>query len=645
MVGQVRECTWDDLGLLQEVSKPLWLYSCERQKNVWANQAALELFGMTDDEFYEQDFSRPAALDLSTNELAAFGIMNSVIHDQVEVRCHEQQLPGSGFRMLPGAISGSGQNLQMDLTYKPMKLRQDGESSVLTLVQVIKGQEVHVLRGGPGKATRLFHQRLRQLADPIGLASLDAATPVGKMLEVLEDILAGEEVNVEDVTSLHQLIISGEFSTGQTRAVERVIKAENLDRDVNANLMQLLGAGAKRRRSSCSSIASEESAYTARLAETSTDEDMLDNEEEMEAVPGSLVPEVEEFLRGHVEKWQFDAFRLAEVTQGHPLSMLAYFLMDRNYIIRDFDLDPHRLARFLRRVEDGYPDNPYHNRMHAADVLQTMHMLLTVGGLQSKAGDDMIMLQGYLAAICHDLDHKGVNNDFLRKSSHPLALLYNDVSPLENHHAAEASLLMLQKDADFMRRMARDKKAKLRKMMIQVVLATDMERHFTILNTFQDRQQVQSHLPAAGGQERQSPPTCEAEEEAARILMLQMALKCADLGHLAAPWEVHTKWVACLEEELFRQGDQEREQKLPISPLMNRCHPGITKSQVGFFHVVALPLFRGYVLQFPDAFPLLQQVEANDAGWKDPAIARAASAALPAFVAQTPRSTATPRDM
>lgn len=32
--------------------------------------------------------------------------------------------------------------------------------------------------------------------------------------------------------------------------------------------------------------------------------------------------------------------------------------------------------------------------------------------------------------------------------------------------------------------------------------------------------------------------------------MLQMSLKCADLGHLASPKEVHKRWVKKLEEEV-----------------------------------------------------------------------------------------------
>lgn len=40
-----------------------------------------------------------------------------------------------------------------------------------------------------------------------------------------------------------------------------------------------------------------------------------------------------------------------------------------------------RLCRFLMRLEDFYLDNPYHNRVHATDVLQWTHMLMKRGGV------------------------------------------------------------------------------------------------------------------------------------------------------------------------------------------------------------------------------------------------------------------------
>ena len=40
------------------------------------------------------------------------------------------------------------------------------------------------------------------------------------------------------------------------------------------------------------------------------------------------------------------------------MSALGFWLMQRHGCIDALGLDPQRLARFLRKVEDSYPDNP-----------------------------------------------------------------------------------------------------------------------------------------------------------------------------------------------------------------------------------------------------------------------------------------------
>uniref|UniRef100_A0A7S0UT11 PDEase domain-containing protein n=1 Tax=Polytomella parva TaxID=51329 RepID=A0A7S0UT11_9CHLO len=105
-------------------------------------------------------------------------------------------------------------------------------------------------------------------------------------------------------------------------------------------------------------------------------------------------------------------------------------------------------------------------------------------------------------------------------------------------------------------------------------------------------------------------------DETERILTLQMVLKCSDLGHLAAPLALHQRWVANLEEEVFRQGDAEKELGLPISPLFDRSKQGISKSQVGFFDIVALPMFSSFTRVFPGVLPLLENLMDNYGHWK-----------------------------
>merc|ERR1711988_547315 len=67
-------------------------------------------------------------------------------------------------------------------------------------------------------------------------------------------------------------------------------------------------------------------------------------------------------------------------------------------------------------------------------------------------------------------------------------------------------------------------------------------------------------------------------------LALQIALKCADMGHLALGWGDHTEWVQRLEQEFFAQGDRERALGMPeVSFLMDREKPGVTQTQTVFF--------------------------------------------------------------
>ncbi|KAJ9520545.1 hypothetical protein QJQ45_007397 [Haematococcus lacustris] len=353
--------------------------------------------------------------------------------------------------------------------------------------------------------------------------------------------------------------------------------------------------------------------------------------------------------------WAFDAFQLTSATAGRPLSVLAYWLLHQSGLAAWAHLDHTKLARWLCRIEDGYCANPYHNRSHAADVVQTMHMLLTRGGLMPGYADHLTQLAAYLAAVCHDYQHIGRTNDWLVETQDELALRYNDRSPMENHHLAGAFSLLKHPDMNFLQAMPKATYDRLRKLMIELVLGTDMKQHFSIVGSFtamhRSAPATTLHSAVKPSAVSLSPSVTTAEmsqldqadtasrhslvEETSRslspisdqdkLLSLQMALKCSDLGHLAAPLPVHLAWVSRLEAEFFAQGDAERAQGLTISPLCDRTKQGITKSQVGFFDFVALPLFNNFTARFTAAKPLLHGVTQNYRHWQaEAAVASAA---------------------
>lgn len=109
-----------------------------------------------------------------------------------------------------------------------------------------------------------------------------------------------------------------------------------------------------------------------------------------------------------------------------------------------------------------------------------------------------------------------------------------------------------------------------------------------------------------------------------------MVLKCADIGHLAASTGTHKRWAYQLEEEFFRQGDKEHEFGLPVSPLMDRSQSGgMTRSQLGFYSIVGVPLFKAMTEIFEDCQPMLEGVLANQRYWEEAAKEAPAADAAP----------------
>ena len=90
------------------------------------------------------------------------------------------------------------------------------------------------------------------------------------------------------------------------------------------------------------------------------------------------------------------------------------------------------------------------------------------------------------AAILHDYEHQGLNNDFLIKTRHELAIIYNDASPNENHHVAGAyRILSSDRKSQFAAHMTTEDRNIFRASVIELVLATDMKKHFGYVSRLQ----------------------------------------------------------------------------------------------------------------------------------------------------------------
>jgi len=107
--------------------------------------------------------------------------------------------------------------------------------------------------------------------------------------------------------------------------------------------------------------------------------------------------------------WDFDVFAFAEATSMHPLVVGGVFLFQRMAVLDKVCVPKDRLANYLLAIERGYvASNPFHNALHASDVMFTTHYFLQAPLLRDLTGP-LDKFAAVLAAAVHDFAHPGLS--------------------------------------------------------------------------------------------------------------------------------------------------------------------------------------------------------------------------------------------
>ncbi|KAM7347959.1 phosphodiesterase dunce isoform 8-T9 [Cochliomyia hominivorax] len=304
-----------------------------------------------------------------------------------------------------------------------------------------------------------------------------------------------------------------------------------------------------------------------------------------------------------LDTWGIDIFKIGDLSNNRPLTCVAYTIFQSRELLTSLMIPPKNFLNFMTTLEDHYvKDNPFHNSLHAADVTQSTNVLLNTPALEGVFTP--LEVGGALFAACiHDVDHPGLTNQFLVNSSSELALMYNDESVLENHHLAVAFKLLQNQGCDIFCNMQKKQRQTLRKMVIDIVLSTDMSKHMSLLADL--KTMVETKKVAGSG-------VLLLDNYTDRIQVLENLVHCADLSNPTKPLPLYKRWVGLLMEEFFLQGDKERESGMDISPMCDRHNATIEKSQVGFIDYIVHPLWETWAdLVHPDAQDILDTLEEN----------------------------------
>ncbi|NXA49315.1 PDE3B phosphodiesterase, partial [Nothocercus julius] len=334
-------------------------------------------------------------------------------------------------------------------------------------------------------------------------------------------------------------------------------------------------------------------------------------------------------LMEKMNNWNFQIFDLVQKLgdqSGRILSQVTYTLFQDTGLFEIFKIPTQEFMNYFCALENGYRDIPYHNRVHATDVLHAVWYLTTrpIPGFQHTCDEHVLerdtdeasglspvqvsyisskscpivdgsygclassipaleLMALYVAAAMHDYDHPGRTNAFLVATNAPQAVLYNDRSVLENHHAASAwNLFLSRPEYNFLSNLDHVEFKRFRFLVIEAILATDLKKHFDFLAEFNAKaNDINSH-------------GIEWSSENDRLLVCQICIKLADINGPAKARELHLSWTEGIVREFYEQGDEEASLGLPISPFMDRSSPQLAKLQESFITHIVGPLCNSY---------------------------------------------------
>ncbi|BFI40333.1 protein MpCAPE [Marchantia polymorpha subsp. ruderalis] len=346
--------------------------------------------------------------------------------------------------------------------------------------------------------------------------------------------------------------------------------------------------------------------------------------------PSALSDEaVQQVLQG-INSWTFDIFQLDD----DSLPKMVEKIFRELGLFDNFPLDVKKVRAFTNAMVMRYQPNPYHNFRHACDVLHAVYLILTlVDGRKKLSHLEVFALA--LAALCHDVDHPGLTNAFLVATYDPLALRYNDRAVLESHHAATCFITMRGNDSlNLLAGLSEEEQRHMRKLMIVLILATDMGEHARILREvgervqdlrpfeqspfytppgclspiLRDAESSSSGNTTAGAKSSDAPPSPKRlpdkvyknplspsppiQSTSDVMLLIQLIIKCADISNVVKPFFLSKRWAALLLLEWFRQGEIEKQLGLPISKFMDREDPSTLMAMTcGCIDYIAKPMY------------------------------------------------------
>ncbi|RHY38862.1 hypothetical protein DYB30_003528 [Aphanomyces astaci] len=332
----------------------------------------------------------------------------------------------------------------------------------------------------------------------------------------------------------------------------------------------------------------------------------------------------------------FDDFTFDIFTYTHDqLAVLVVQGFTQMGLCSIFSIPDEIAVRFVDTVRRGYRDNPYHSWWHAVDVYQHVFALLNRTHLLSMLQPNIVFAM-LVAALCHDIGHPGTDNAYEIATGSALAIQYNDMSVLEQHHASETFRILHLPACNILLGVSKPGYQTIRKLVIDGILQTDMKCHFDLVHDLEDAVTLSQSISSVV--RRQKNLDMFDIANATHVKWLTGAiLHASDIGAqtypvaIAGQWYVYVKVFDLLTithprmhasiqtrsnrlvDEFRLLGEKERSEGLPVAPFRDNLttSKAVGRLQLNFINYIVTPIWHLLIDMFPDAGVLRVNLDEN----------------------------------
>ena len=154
--------------------------------------------------------------------------------------------------------------------------------------------------------------------------------------------------------------------------------------------------------------------------------------------------------------------------------------------------------------------------------------------------DEPTKFSGMVAALGHDVGHRGKNNSYEMSSMSELAITYHDISVLEQYHINVLLDILLMPKCNILGSLTQSQWRDTRATIIECILATDMSKHVPLLDKFE--------AETGDLQSRRDNLTNEEKNHIAAVFV-----HMCDLSNGGKKFEISFKWSNFVKQEFMQQ--------------------------------------------------------------------------------------------